>query len=437
MKLYHIVSMAAIAASFVACEKTPEVPGENKALSPAENKTQLEEIAKEAADLFNPIDQKAKVDFLIAAADAVMDLGAPVEWEGIEEWDYISGNPSYVIRQIADAASRGDYGSMSIWTQKYNIKYNDLKGEYTANGYEWRKTKSSDDIVFKFFCKGDNCEMRIKGSGDNQNLDLELVEQGSTWRDEYYITYQAPSHLVATIKQGDNTVCTADASYTLDQNKGKYTAKAKITFANIEASGELNATNSSVTYTASSKVGGKDFVKSSASVTGSDLVNIDKYKYLYNSDDEYGVNVASQMFTSGEAEVNVINKLSLKSKITDTKKFINTAVKLDDCFSSYSYATKTQAIAACQNVCDNFNSSLESGFYYGNGKTAQGTLVFKPAEVDYSWDDSSFHYHCTPMLKFAEDGSVFTFDDYFNEIDFSSTVSTYKNLLDAYSRIFE
>lgn len=96
MKLYHIVSMAAIAASFVACEKTPEVPGENKALSPAENKTQLEEIAKEAADLFNPIDQKAKVDFLIAAADAVMDLGAPVEWEGIEEWDYIwSYNESY------------------------------------------------------------------------------------------------------------------------------------------------------------------------------------------------------------------------------------------------------------------------------------------------------------------------------------------------------
>lgn len=392
--------------------------GTMETMTPEESKKFLEETATNALNMLNPNDQKAVIQLCSYFTDTYGDLDLPENFEIEEE---TRGFVSEFFAETGKATATADpsYLTRAAVYYVYNIDFENFKGIYQPGEYEWEKVGSSNDVIFKFTGPtGQDCELKASGSSNYYDTTFE-------WTDDYYDdeTYQynlhVPAQVNVTLTEGGTQLATAQVNSNVNFAAHNFTVDCQVKVANITANAKTEGTDSKVTENATTTVNGTKYITNFAVATGNHLCDIDFYNKNFGDDSDLA-SAFSQMFSQGEATVNVLDKVSVDGTIQYTYAMYEAlGLEPDSAAEAEAYVTL-------------LNNNIKGQVRYNNTTTVQATVGWSYTAEKYSWGTE---YHIEPELVFP-DGTTYYFTKYF-ETGFSGVENLWNNLTKKYEAVWD
>lgn len=415
----------------------PEAPSVKEEMTPTESKQHLEETATEALGLFRPADQQELIELTNFFGKRYGDLSLP------ENFEFKSTNPKSMMNALGEIG-RGNvaaFASAAV-TYTYNVNFDKMKGVYKPKGDEWVKVSDSNDIVFQFNnTKQGDAQLTVKVSKEVSNFDFTLTdwdyeydENGyHEYEEEYIYNVALPHEVNFTLTSEGNKLAEGKVVSSIDVKGHKFALQAETNLMNINARIEAKGSDSKVEQSSAIKVGGVSVVTSSAAVNGKHLCDRDHWEALEDADDEAAY--MAGILNSGSASVDVLGRVQFEASISNfTAELIEA---LDNSYDNYDYNSKDAALNACKKDCGTINQAIKTQFRY-NSDTVQGSLFFQPyLSYEESWSGNQYwEYEQECVLKFASDGTTYSFDEYFSK-GFGNVTNQWESLIDNYERIWK
>ena len=394
--------------------------GTMETMTPEESKKFLEETATSALNMLNPEDQKEVIQLCSYFLDNYDNLDLPENFE-VEEETRNFVNEIFSDLSKGVASSDPSYLTRAIVDYVYNINFENFKGIYEPGKYEWEKTADSNDVIFRFTgINGQECELKAAGSSNYYDTSFEWTEEDRYYGDESsQYNFHVPAQVKVTLKEGNTQLAECQVTSNVNFASHNFTVDCQVKVANITAEAKTEGNDSKVTETATTTVNGTKYIYDYAVVTGSHLCDIDFYNKNFGNNDNYA-SAFSQMFTKGEATVNVLDKVSIDGTIQYT-------YAMYDALGLYAdSAVEAETYVAL------LNNNIKGQVRYNNTTTVQATIGWSYTTEKYSWGTE---YYIEPQLVFP-DGTSYYFTKYF-ETGFSGVENLWNSLTKKYEAIWD
>ena len=407
-----------------------------------EAKEYLGETAKILMDRCNPDDQKQLIGVAGAFANNYEDYGVE-GFEDDDEDDYYNAPSSRALRNffstLRQSLSSGDFAGLGRAAIDV-VTFGDFTGVYEPDDKRelFCRTKDSNDLVVRFYNAGATCELTVKRNGTaSWGVDVSDATEDEVGKVEI------PSSLSFTLTERGQQL----AGGTVDTNwadGSSMTVKADVTAANVRLVTDFNSTNTNATNNESLYIDGELINTSVAKVSGKGMVTSSELMKLMKEETEswpsgdgtiyeeswyeFDTEKAAEMFRSGSAEVNVLNRVRVVAEIPSTGAFAD----METYFDKYDYDDdKEAAKAACQAACDLLASKSKTELYLAE-YASNASLRWQPSFYDsYGW------WEWTPEAVIAfPDGSTYSIEE-FGKAGLATVSNRVQSLMNAYKVMFD
>ena len=395
--------------------------GTMEQMTPTQSKAFLEQTANEAMAMLNPNDQRDLVELCSYVSDVYGDYELPENFD-VEDDRY---DERRFANDLSRSATRGDGDGMTRAAVEYiyNIDFDNFKGIYEAfeRNKEWKRVGNSNDIVFRFNnYEGEACELKVTGSSEYSEGSFSYTMEDDDYyysEDERYIVdFKLPTSVSVSLTENGTQLASVKLNSKIDVAGHNFSLDVTVTAANIVATSKVSGTDTKVTESVTTTVGGKNFATSQASATGNHLCDITFYDKYFDDGKDQEMAV-SQLFTNGEATVTVIDKVSVDATMT-------WGIDMWDALACWAEDERE-----AKSLVSTLNANINAIVRYNNKKTEQARL---------SWDYTKDKYYgdcdIEPQLVFP-DGTTYFVADYF-EKGFSSVEDSWYSLTRKYRSVW-
>lgn len=432
----------------------PVEPGDGNAMSPTQQKAYMETVATEFMNLTPASDFKDQTVLGRYVADTYFD---GYDWSETEKWgkEIIDGLKEYVgVLPDEVETYYGTYYTYyyidKITAYKAVVQASNFKGHFTATQGRWVLSKA-DDLQFIFKDKyGDPCVLKLETSGNvkkvyllntDEWIDYEWKEEGNDYYSyEYYDRTQwtigVPEKVVLTLTQGGREVMRTTVNIDLSSitNEEFDLSKSSLNVSTlVEFNNGYKINVSQASYTANSKA----YVQASMSKNGKDLIvlalasdlsgipscNVSAFTKSNFDPDDYDTDKINSK--NAFVKLDVIGKMQIQGTISDIRKYA------DYMEQAYDNDEKESSFKSYLNQANSLTDLYL--FYDGNG-TKQASVVMEPFE-EKEWNYS--YWTAEPVLKFYDGSSYSTFEAFFNDRDFKTTIDAFKSFANKYADLLD
>lgn len=432
----------------------PTTPPSGSAMSPLEQKELLDQIAVEFMQKLpsNEFSEYENLGNYISRT-----YTDDYDWENVEDWASEAFDASCKAIGTHQETEKETYGN---YTYTYNYIYSDYSallmasnftGHFTAKNGEWQYSKA-DDLQFIFNDQlGRQCVLKLATSGDVKKVhafkledwvdyDYSSSNNNTTYNDYidvYDYTIGVPSKIVVSLTQGGNEIINTSVNIDLSSISGEEfdICKSSISLSTVTTlSNGYKVNVSKVAYTGNSKASasvvisknGEDLVTTGVSgdVNGLPSVNVSAFFSEDFDEDDYNWDNANGK--NAYVKVDIMGKLQIQGRLSDVVKFA------DYLEAAYDYEENESMFKSYINQANALGSIY---LYYNNSEVKQADVAME-AFVDDTWNGITY-WTAEPVLKFYDGSSYSTFEAFFNDVDFKTTIRIFENLVDDYAAMFE
>lgn len=409
----------------------PEGKGEMEQLNATKSKEYLADAAKDFINQFDPAQQKQVMQLARHFDEAYGELEYPAGYNDIYEETEPVYDPNDFFRGLARFAESGNpaFAAQAVWTYTYNINFKAFTGEYEPGIQSWVKKKDSDDIIYRFKnANSQPVELKITASKDNSDVNINYTEEWYDGKEEYYYNISCPHKVEIKLTDNGTELVNAVVNSKVDINGHTAHVDFWAKVANIEAEGNMDATDSKITSKAETKIDGKSLVIANATINGSNLCNKDRIQKAI--EDGIEEDTILSFIHDGTGATDVMGKVQVFADVNLNRDVL----KFEDCFDYYDYNDKVEAKEACDKLVRALNENVRARVKYDGKQTEQATLVFKTALDEWN-SGNSWEYYVDGLLKFAADDTEYSFDEYFSK-GFSSVTDLWDATIDSYEKVW-
>ena len=420
-------------------------------LSPAEQKAYMETVAREFMDLTPASDFKDITTLGRYVTDSYFD---GYDWSEAEKWgkDIIDGLKQYVgilpdeVTDIYNGSYYNYYYISKITGYKAVVQASNFKGHFTATNGRWVLSKA-DDLQFIFNDKyGDKCVLKLETSGSVKkvyllNTDEWINYDSETVGNDYYSydyydrtqwTIGVPEKVVLTLTQGGREVVKTTVNIDLgsisneefDLSKNSLNVSTLVEFNNGY---KINV--SQVSYTANSKVSvqstmsknGKDLV---VMALASDLSGIPSCNVSAFTKSDFDIDDYDTDKTNGKnafVKLDILGKIQIQGTISDIRKYADYLEQADE---------NDEKESNFKSYLNQANALTNINMFYDGNSVKQASVTLEPFEKK-EWDYS--YWTTEPVLVFYDGSSYSTFEAFFNDSDFKTTIEAFKTFANKYA----
>lgn len=420
-------------------------------LSPAEQKAYMETVAREFMDLTPASDFKDITTLGRYVADSYFD---GYDWSEAEKWgkDIIDGLKQYVgilpdeVTDIYNGSYYNYYYISKITGYKAVVQASNFKGHFTATNGRWVLSKA-DDLQFIFNDKyGDKCVLKLETSGSVKkvyllNTDEWINYKSETVGNDYYSydyydrtqwTIGVPEKIVLTLTQGGREVVKTTVNIDLgsisneefDLSKNSLNVSTLVEFKNGYT---INV--SQVSYTANSKVSvqstmsknGKDLV---VMALASDLSGIPSCNVSAFTKSDFDIDDYDTDKTNGKnafVKLDILGKIQIQGTISDIRKYADYLEQADE---------NDEKESNFKSYLNQANALTDINMFYDGNSVKQASVTLEPFEKK-EWGYS--YWTTEPVLVFYDGSSYSTFEAFFNDSDFKTTIEAFKTFANKYA----
>lgn len=420
-------------------------------MSPAEQKAYMETVAREFMDLTPASDFKDITTLGRYVADSYFD---GYDWSEAEKWgkDIIDGLKQYVgilpdeVTDIYNGSYYNYYYISKITGYKAVVQASNFKGHFTATNGRWVLSKA-DDLQFIFNDKyGDKCVLKLETSGSVKkvyllNTDEWINYKSETVGNDYYSydyydrtqwTIGVPEKIVLTLTQGGREVVKTTVNIDLgsisneefDLSKNSLNVSTLVEFNNGY---KINV--SQVSYTANSKVSvqstmsknGKDLV---VMALASDLSGIPSCNVSAFTKSDFDIDDYDTDKTNGKnafVKLDILGKIQIQGTISDIRKYADYLEQADE---------NDEKESNFKSYLNQANALTNINMFYDGNIVRQASVTLEPFEKK-EWGYS--YWTTEPVLVFYDGSSYSTFEAFFNDSDFKTTIEAFKTFANKYA----
>ncbi len=402
--------------------------------TPVEEKKYIENTAVELKKVLNPQDQ---ADFLNFCKDFSREFDGFIN---DDDYDYPYDYMARGVRDLGMSLRKGDLLGMTRAMQEISYSFSDIAGVYEPDfeEEEWVRTGDSKNLEYRFKVNGQNCSLTVAPSGG------EWSASGEGWieEDEYpydevkaLIKVAVPRNVTLKLTQGSKTLMSGKV--VSDYNQGGKTASCDVdaTVANITLKAEADLNNTRCVAHAVATVGGTQVLEANGVLNGHDMCDFDRLMMIANGpdhdvDDDSEAWITSpynihSLFKDGTANTNIMRRMFVSGTCDNMAHLAYTFDNFED---------ENQGLAQTQVAY--INDHIKAQFFLGGAKEPSGNIVWQLMKDVDEWNPQYTYWYAEPVLKFNSDGSTYTFEQYFNEDDFASTISVFTSIADLYEAFF-
>lgn len=423
----------------------PVTPDKEKAMTPTEQKEYMETVANQFMQLVPAADFKQLVDL----GYELDDLYADYDFDDIGSW---AENILEATRQSLGTT----VGKPNSWNvvevldnYKQLIMASNFHAHFTAANGGWKQSKA-DDLQFIFNDKsGKQCVLKLVTSGKVKKVHMFNLDDWTDWQskyetgDYYYYDYYdrtqytvgVPEKIEVSLTRGGSDVVKTTLNITLSDIANEEFDLSKDNLS-LTLSTELNngyklnvtqcayQANKKVSVAATLQKGSTTLVAMgvASDVSGLPSCNVSAFTPdfdgdAYNFDDANGKNAVVRL--------DVLGKMQLQGTLTDVRKYADYLDKADD---------NDDRESTFKSYLNQANQLADINLFYEGKKEKQASVRWEPF-ADESWGHTS--WDAEPVIVFYDGTSYSTFEAFFNDADFKSTINTFKALADKYADLFD
>lgn len=434
MKTLRLISYAAISLIMaVSCgKKDPDIDPDHPSepCTPEESKEIIEDAIVKLTDAIDSKDIEKINDYASTVSETISNSNT----ENLEEW--ISEALEKVQKYSEYYATKANVYEVSDFEATYSLST--ISGHFELVGNEWKCSKA-DDLLLKFKDeKGKDCEISLVGSGksstimiedcfDSDEYDQDWDGDGiiSEWekggyynengdyvkgcRDKEKISVVVPENIKLTAKYGSEKYVDVQLKTSFNVNGALNIEDYEINVPAVNSavasiSGDFNLLDYNLNLSEFSKNAGKGAFsatfKKGKELLASAKMDIDGFKVTDDVDNDVEINKMTVDF-------DVIGDVQVKGSL------------YSEAFKAETYDPRNEA--QVREIADKISKAMDLGIYFGSN-VKQASVKVAPYFDEGYWDYE-------PVLVF-NDGTSYSFEEYFNENDFSE-------LLDKLEELFE
>lgn len=383
-------------------------------------------------------------------------------------------------RNTARAIYSGNYAAargVDLWSLA------DYSGifEPNAKSLQWERTGKSNDLIFKFDIYGSQCELKVVAS--NGDWSAELNDKASA---------KVPKTLTFTLTQGSTTHMTGVMNSDYSASNHTFTITENATIADLTFKGNINGNDNEITAAQFFLIGRRVIAKGNATITGSQLCDRDAIQNAIETDNE---TFLETIYNNGEATTDILGRVQTKGEVNSIYDIIEAERRYEDAWEEfydqhrdkwgpeynrlyaerdsvnnalwdkyysgeYTYDELSQKLDEYNQEwklkynklseeqdkeydlieeqtekqrAEDLNKIMTCWFEFARNDQKKGDIIFKAIceeEYDYTW------WNVAPVLQF-NDGSLYGFEEYFGNGNFTSTENIFTDLVETYKKVLE
>lgn len=411
----------------------------NHPMTSTEAGNYLDETASKVSELFNPNDQKEVIDVF----NNYIERYGEYDFDG-NAFNFEVGGKSMLTtmaKSFVCGLSTGDLGSLSraanTFVRNYEISFDKIKGIYTPDTHNetWLRDPSGNDVVFLFGAT----EIRVQVSGGNWDFgyvdydyDYDYDWENDTYNENYYEDHynvSVPKNIVMTVTESGKELVKSVVETNLDIKGKTFHVKTNLHAANISLDALVDGNNSLVQESQSMYVGGTRLLASVATLKGSNLCDVEYLSDLFDEDIEDVKGKIDNVFGNGDASINLLDRVQVKIQ---TNK-IGTLMAAGDYDEYVSGGWNSDAESNAGKFASVLNNNVKASMYFGNTSAEQAKIEWQ--KYYYEYYAGSGEWLVEPVIVF-NDGSRFTFEEYFNEDRFANAENKFASLFYLYASLW-
>ena len=366
-------------------EGTPERQGKPiTELTPDENKKELENIGMNLLSKINP-DDHAVLLKTIARFDEI--IPSPEIYSVLKSVGKVCADTD-LSEMVSLASTRFAVVDMSYGTWEYN--------EYTSQ-WDNKETGQKGEVTYKF--KVDGTAATIHATYSDKTIRFE----GRT----------VPVGVSMKVTLGTDTLAELNSSINMNEAETQISVNSS-----LSASGYLFGVVADINNNNSESMAVVTFSKD-----GEVLVSLDA-NGIFDSNLRF-----DPPLKSAAGELRIMDDLRVNLSCSDLQKIIEEDRKNDPTYEAYH-----------KRMADVYNQYIHGELRYAESEYVVANIAFQAYAEDDNGDgiiNDNDDWNIEPLIVFSQDGSKYSFDDYFSEVKFQSLLEQCEALVNKYVKLLK
>ena len=395
-------------------------------MTPSQQKNKLENTTISFLEEFDAANFEDVVDL----ATYISEVYSDYEYDAIEEWGATCLES--MVDFIDTWTDTEDYGSWGYYYtyNQYNMlfKISSFKGSFVAKSGRWKRT---DANYLSFTVKdenGNDCVLKLTTSGKEKKVYVGDEEEWkwigyddndfSEYNIDIYNNYiYIPANINITIERAGNrlaevvinTDLASMAGEEFDLSRDKYNVSATFKF------NDYSVIMDKFKYT---PAGDGSEISYTIKHGNKNLLNMTMSSELDVENDEfYGAD-------NNNISINLMDAVQFKGFCSDVNRLIALMDDADECDDESEFKEYVRKM----------NNLINIGLYYDNKNVKYANVELEAFIYEDYWGEEWYY---TPVIVFDEDGTSYSFEEFFNERDFRNLIRTLERLMEDYEYLLE
>ena len=404
----------------------PDLPEVTGTMTPSEQKTFLEQTARELIGKVQASDFQTLKDIVKYAQNNYI------------ENDYYSTS---VVDDWFEACLDACELSSTDQLVRNLYRASNFTGSFEAGSKGWeRRNASGNTLQFTFNDRGGNrCVLKAVASDKYFEVGSPLFNDAD--HDYNYDTYSyqttrryenkigVPEKVTVTFTQGGNTLVSAEVNTSLEVNSGtidlekdNYNVTVNATVSNYQIVVDKANFKGSQSLGVSTRISknGETLLSVSAQANGKVRLEYDQNRYGDTEVDD----ITLVEYGAASVSMDVLGKVQVKGTVSNVK-------QLADILDAAN--TNRYDEALFNNNLTEANNLIEARVFYNGGSTAEsGVKLISSAKMNYN----GTKYEPTPAIFFS-DGTSYSFESFFDETTFKAVTKNFERLMEDFEDLVE
>ena len=396
-------------------------------LTPTQQKKKLEDTTISFLQEFDA----ANFEEVVGLAAYLGEEYSDYDYDAVEEWAETCFEGLFGFVRSWDEEDR-----YSGWTDHYTYnEYNMLfkmtafKGSFVAKNGRWKR---SDANYLSFTAKdedGVDCVLKLTTSGKEKKVYVGAEEDwdwlgSDAGYDNYYYEIDiinnyinVPSVITITLERGGSKLAELVVNTDLSSMRGEEFDLSKDRY-NVSATFSFNG-YSLVT----------DRIKYAPEGDGTEL----SYTIKHNKKNLLNITFSSELDVENDGfygadnnviAVNLMDAVQFKGSCSDANRMLSLMDAADDCDDESDFKEYVRKM----------NNLIDFGLYYDKKNVKYASVELEAFVYNDYWGKE---WYCTPVIVFEEDGTSYSFEEFFDEKGFRTLIRTLERMMEDYEYMVE
>ena len=404
----------------------PDLPEVTGTMTPSEQKTFLEQTARELIGKVQASDFQTLKDIIEYARNNYVEnkyYGTSI----VEDW----------FETCLDAC---ELSSMNQTVRRL-YRASNFTGSFEAGSKGWEQTSKGGNTLQFTFKDGNGKTCVLKAVASDRYFEAGSPLFNETEDDDYNgntNSYQptryenevgVPEKVTVTFTQGDNTLVSAEvntslevSSGTIDLENDNYNVTVNATISNYQIVVDKANFKGSQSLGVSTRISknGETLLSMSAQANGKVRLEYDQNRYGDTEVDD----ITLVEYGAASVSMDVLGKVQVKGTVSNVKQLADILDAAD---------TNRYDEVLFNNNLTEANNLIEARVFYNGGSTAEsGVKLISSAKMGYN----GTKYEPTPAIFFS-DGTSYSFESFFDETTIKAVTKNFERLMEDFEDLVD